>query len=68
MAKGSRYWADSYIVLNNGKKIYLEEDVEDIEKQMRDETKKRITVEVSCWLDDETMSIKKKDIAYWGSV
>lgn len=68
MAKGSRYWADSYIVLNNGKKIYLEEDVEDIEKQMRDETKKRITVEVSSWLDDETMSIKKKDIAYWGSV
>lgn len=68
MAKGSRYWADSYIVLNNGKKIYLEEDITDIEKQMRDESKKRITVEVSSWFGDETMSIKKKDIAYWGSV
>lgn len=62
---GSKYWADFYVVLKNGQKIYLEEAIgEDfIEEQMKSNSKK-IKAEISG--KDEEITIKKKDILYYG--
>lgn len=68
MAKGSRYWADSYIVLKNGRKYYLEQSVSDIERQLKSK-KERISLKISKLLPyEETIVIKKEDVDYYGSL
>lgn len=68
MAKGSRYWADSYVVLKNGRKYYLEQSVSDIERQLKSK-KERITLKISKLLPyEETIVIKKEDVDYYGSL
>lgn len=65
MAIGSKYWADSYVVLNNGTKIYLEEDFYYLKSQMNSNSE-TITVEISN--KDESIVIKKKDIQFYGKI
>lgn len=67
MANGSKYWADSYIVLKDGRKFYLEDDVSTLERKLKSD-KKRIKVEIASLLSDSTISIKKKDISFYGEV
>lgn len=66
MAKGSRYWAHSYIVLNDGRKFYLSNSVSNIEKKMSS-NKKFIKFTLS-GLFEETISIIKDSVVYYGSV
>ena len=62
---GSKYWADSYVVLKNGTKIYLEEDFYDLKDQMNSNSK-TVTLEISN--KDESIVIKKKKIESYGEV
>lgn len=62
---GSKYWADSYVVLKSGTKIYLEEDFDDLKDQMNSNSK-TVTLEISN--KDESIVIKKKNIESYGEV
>lgn len=60
---GSKFWADSYIVLKSGEKVYLEENIYELERQM-DSDSKKIRAEISG--KDEEIVVKKKEILYYG--
>lgn len=65
MAKGSRYWARSFIVTTSGKKIYLSNTLDDLEEQMNSN---KATVEVKTSnLYSETLKIMKKSIESYGN-
>lgn len=67
MAKGSKFWADSYVVLKNGETIYIENDVDYIEEQMKLDSKK-IVFDIAAWIRDEIITIKKQDIMYYAGM
>lgn len=67
MAKGSKYWADSYIVLDNGQKFYLEDSIYDIEYKLNSKEKK-IKFRVSGWLSYETIYVNKDSVKCYGRV
>lgn len=62
---GSKYWADSYVVLKNGTKIYLEEDFDDLKDKMNSNSK-TVTLEISN--KDESIVLKKKNIKSYGEI
>lgn len=62
---GSKYWADSYVILKNGTKIYLENFLDDLEYQMASDSK---TVKAEISNKYSTIIIKKKDISTYGEV
>lgn len=66
MAKGSRYWANSYIVLDNRKKIYLDEFESDIKERLKSK-KKLLKFHVS-GIFGGTITVKKSSIVYYGKV
>ena len=66
MAKGSRYWANSYIVLDNRKKIYLDEFESDIKERLKSK-KKLLKFHVS-GIFGETITVKKSSIVYYGKI
>lgn len=67
MVKGSKFWADAYIVLSNGKTIYVENSVNYIKRKFESDTE-TIVFDIAAWIRDETISIKKKDIVYYGEM
>lgn len=66
MAQGSRYWANSYVVLSSGRKIYLASTIEQLEKKIKSKAR-IIKVEVSGLYGDK-IQINKNAIEEYGKV
>lgn len=64
MVKGSRYWAESFILLTRGKKLYLSNTYGNLKKQMK-ANKDTITVETSN-LYSKKYEIMKRNIEAYG--
>lgn len=65
MAIGSRYWANSFIILKSGKKMYLSNHIDDIKEQMR---KKKANIEVTTSnLYSKMFVLKKTNIESYGT-
>lgn len=63
---GSRYWAESFVTLTSGKKLYLANSYYDLKEQMRSKKK---TIEVTTSnLFSTTYCIQKKNIETYGKV
>lgn len=64
MTIGSKFWASSFILLANGKKMYLSNTVSNLEEQMSSK-KKEIEVTTSN-LFSKTYVVKKENIECYG--
>ena len=64
MAKGSWYWASSYIVLNNGRKIYLETHISELEEKIN--SKATIIELKTSGLYGKTIKVIRKSIQCYG--
>lgn len=66
-SRGSKLWANSYVVLKGGQKIYVDNNVEYIKKKLIS-GEKTIVLDFAAWIRDETISIKVEDIRTYGKV
>lgn len=64
MVRGSRYWAESFILLTSGKKLYLSNTYGNLKKRMK-ANKETITVETSN-LYSKKYEIMKRNIEAYG--
>lgn len=65
--QGSRFWANSYIVLKSGQKFYLEDYVSSIEDEI-ESSRSRVEFRIASTLSSSTIYLNPKDIDYFGSV
>ncbi len=66
MVRGSRYWAQSFVLLTSGKKFYLSNSFGNLKKQMR-ANKDTISVETSN-LFSKKYEILKRNIEAYGKI
>ena len=66
MAKGSKYWAKSYVFLKNGQKLYLKETIDDIKAKIYSE-QRFIDLNIS-GLYGRKITINKHFIYYYSKV
>ena len=61
--KGSRFWSNSYIVLENGEVIYLENSLNDLQKKMNSIDEE---MELRIARNNNVIYIKPKYVRYYG--
>lgn len=69
MTRGSRYWASTCIVLNNGDKIYVEESDTKIKKTINSQCNfVDVTLATTLTLCSKKLTIPKGNISYFHKV
>lgn len=64
---GNKLWAKAYVVISNGKKIYVENSVSYIKFKIESDDEV-ISLDIATWIRDQTINVNAKDILYYGSV
>lgn len=66
-SRGSKFWANSYVILKDGQKIYVDNNVDYIKEKLIS-GEKTIVLDFSAWIREETISIKIEDIRTYGKM